>query len=221
MNRASYYLFWLIAPTALAFVSRYPLIMLAVPLCLVGRRWLPDPILYLRRAGRISSLRGLVQANAADVVSRRQLAMLYLEQRKARAAVPLIEAALAREPDSAELLYLRGLCLAGAQRWEDAVASYIAAVQVDPRFRYGDPFLKMAEALGELGRWKDADESLEHYLTINGSSPEALCKRAKAKEKLGDAAGAIALKIEARRVYALLPSWKRRRQFVWWCRSWW
>jgi hypothetical protein len=48
-----------------------------------------------------------------------------------------------------------------------------------------------------------------------------MCKRAKAKEKLGDAAGAVALKIEARRVYALLPSFQRRRQFVWWCRSWW
>jgi tetratricopeptide (TPR) repeat protein len=221
MNRASYYLFWLIAPTAIAFVSRYPLIMLAVPACLVAQRWLPDPILYLRRAGRASTLRAMVAANPADVTSRRQLAMLYLEQRQARAAIPLIEAALAREPESAELLHVRGLCLAGARRWSDAVASYIAALQVDPRFRYGEPFLKMADALVELRRWQDADESLEHYLAIDGSSLEARCKRALAKEKLGDAAGAIALKIEARRVYALLPSWKRRRQFVWWCRSWW
>jgi tetratricopeptide (TPR) repeat protein len=221
MNRASYYLFWLLAPTALAFVSRYPLVMLAVPVCLVASRWLPDPILYLRRAGRASSLRTMIHANPSDVTSRRQLALIYLEQRKARAALPLVDAALEREPDSAELLHVRGLCLAGARRWDDAVAAYIAALTIDPRFRYGEPFLKMAEALLELGRWKDADESLEHYLAINGSSVEAMYRRAQAKDKLGDAAGAVALKLEARKVYALLPSFQRRRQFVWWCRSWW
>jgi tetratricopeptide (TPR) repeat protein len=220
MNWSSYYLFWLIAPTALALVSRFPLIMLIVPIGFVARRWLPDPILYLRRAGRISRLRAVVQANAADVLSRRQLAMLYLEQRKPVAALPLVDAALAREPESAELLHLRGLCLLGARRWDDAIAAFIATLQVDPRFRYGEPYLKIAEALAPLGRWKDAEESLEHFVAIHGSSLEGRVKQAHARERLGDRPGSDALKIEARSVYAQLPPFQRRRQFLWWCRSW-
>ncbi len=220
-NWGSYYLFWLLAPTALAFVSRYPLVMLAVPVGFVARRWLPDPILWMRRAGRVSSLRSLVVANGADVVSRRQLAMIYLEQRKPLAALPLVDAALVREPGSAELLHLRGLCQLGAGRWDDAVASFITALERDPRFRYGEPYLKIADALFELGRWKDAEESLEHFLAINGSSLEGWCKRAYAREKQGDRPGSDDLKIQARAVYAQLPAFQRRRQFLWWCRSWW
>jgi tetratricopeptide (TPR) repeat protein len=215
-----YYLFWMLAPTALAFVSRFPEIMLIVPLGLVARRWLPDPVLYLCRAGRVSSLRAMIQANQADVISRRQLAMIYLEQRKPGAALPLVEAALAREPGSAELLHLRGLCYLGARRWDDAIASFIAALEREPRFRYGEPYLKIADALFELRRWKDADESLEHFLAIHGSSLEGRCKRARAQAELGDRRRSDQMKIEARAVYAQLPPFQRRQQFLWWCRSW-
>jgi tetratricopeptide (TPR) repeat protein len=223
MNWGSYYLFWLLAPTALAMVSRYPLVMLVVPIGFVARRWLPDPILWLRRAGRISSLHALVRANVADVVSRRQLAMLYLEQRKPLAALPFVDAALEREPQSAELLHLRGLCLLGARRWDDAVASFIQVVERDARFRYGEPYLKIADALFNVDRWKDAEESLEHFLAINGSSLEGWCKLAKARDHLGPFRGpgrrGDEARIQARAVYAQLPRFQRRRQLLWWFRS--
>jgi tetratricopeptide (TPR) repeat protein len=219
LSYRSYYLFWLIAPLLLALLSAHPLVLLLIPIGWLARRWLPDPWLWLRRAGKIGSLRRIVAANAHDLVARRQLAMLLLEQRAPKKALPLVDEALAREPQSAELHYLRGLCLLGAEDWQAALDAFIAALQRDPRYRYGDPYLRAADALGALGRWADAAESLEHFLAINGSSLEGRCKLVRAHKKLGDATTAERHLVEARRCYAQMPSFQRRKQLAWYCRT--
>ena len=219
LSYRSYYLFWFIAPLLLAFLSAHPLVLLLIPIGWLARRWLPDPLLWLRRAGKIGSLRRTVAANAHDLVARRQLALLLPEQRAPKKALPLVAEALAREPDSAELHYLRGLCLLGAEDWQAALDAFIATLERDPRYRYGDPYLRAADALGALGRWADAAESLDHFLAINGSSLEGRCKLVRAPRKLGDQVAAARSLVEARRCYAQMPSFQRRKQLAWYCRT--
>ncbi len=219
LSWSSYYLFWLVGPAAVAILSAHPLVLLIVPVGLVARRWLPDPYLWLRQSGRIRSLSAQIHANPHNATACRQLAMLYLEQRKPLRALPLALAALGREPDSAELLHLKGLCQLGAKQWEPALASFGEVLVRDPRFRYGDPFLRAADALAALGRWADVEEALDHFLAVNGSSLEGWYRRAQARHRRGDDAGARAARREARQVYAQLPRYQRRHQLIWYWRT--
>ena len=123
---------------------------------------------------------------------------------------------------SAELHYLMGLAHLGERQWQAAVDSFVATLQLEARFRYGDPYLRMADALVRLGRWKDAEETLDCFLGINGSSLEGWVKLA-AVRKHDPARGArasAATRREARAVYAQLPAFQRRHQIGWYLRTW-
>jgi hypothetical protein len=96
----SFYLFWMVAPTALSLVTAYPAILLAVPVAWAARRWLPDPLLAIKHARQVRTLEAEIRVNPNDVTARRNLAMIWLERRRPARALPLIEQALGREPDS-------------------------------------------------------------------------------------------------------------------------
>src|SRR5262245_577743 len=78
----SYYAFWLLVPTVLAVVSAHPVVLVVVVVALVARRWLPDPFMYLRHAGRVHSLRQQVEINQANATARAQLAEIWLAKRR-------------------------------------------------------------------------------------------------------------------------------------------
>jgi len=105
----TYYLFWLLVPTLLAVFSAHPSILVVVVVAFVARKWMPDPIDYLRHARRIRSLEAQVEINPANAVARTQLAEVWLAKRRPGRAIPQLEKALERDPESAELKYLLGL----------------------------------------------------------------------------------------------------------------
>ncbi len=219
MRWGTYYLFWLVGPVLIAAVASSPWVLAIVPVGLVARRWLPDPIRLASRISAIRATRARCAVNPLDVDARRQLAMLLLDLRRPRAALPLVEEGLAREPTSPELIYLRGLCYLGTSRWQEAVDAFVDVVHREPRFRYGDPYLRAADALSELRRWEDAIDALDAFQAINRSSLEAWCKLAVAKRRHGDLAGAADAKRNARRLYGELPRFQRRKQLLWYLRS--
>ena len=105
----SYYAFWLLAPIAIAIAVAQPAVLAVVVIALVARRWLPDPVLYLRSAGRVNALQQQIELNPANATARAQLAEIWLAKRRPRRAIPLLEQALQRDAGSAELRYLLGL----------------------------------------------------------------------------------------------------------------
>jgi tetratricopeptide (TPR) repeat protein len=216
---ASYYLIWMVAPLVIAAVSAYPAIALVAVAGLVLRRWLPDPYVYLRHSRRMRSLAVDVGANPANVTARRDLARLWLLRRRPRRALPLVKQALERDPESVELRYLHGVCLLLAGDHEPAIAELVEVVQRDPRYLYGEPYLRAADALARARRWEDAEEALEHLLKVNGSSVEGYVKLARVRRKLGNASGAAQAQREAKSVYAQLPRFQRRRQLAWYLRA--
>jgi hypothetical protein len=216
----SYYLIWMVAPTLVAIVLSNPILLVVVLVGLVARRWLPDPYLVVKYAARIRSLDASVRANAENVTARRDLAVIWLAKRRPRKALPLVEQALGRDPDSTELRYLRGSCQLALGQWQAAVDSFIAVLEREPRFRYGDPYLRAADALLALERWPDAQDGLEQFLTINRSSLEPYLKLATARGRQGDATGARAALDTAKRTYHELPGFQRRRQLGWFLRAW-
>ncbi len=215
---SSYYLFWFVAPLVIAIVSAQPLVLLVIGVALVARRWLPDPYVLLKQARRVRALRLDVELNAANVTARRDLARLYLERRRPLRALPLLDQALQKDPDSDELRFLRGRCLLQARRWEAALEDLVTVANRSPKFSYGDAFLRAGDALLGLGRWDDAEEALTRFVKINGSGVEGWYKLAQVRDRRADTAGATAARGEARDAYRLLPAFQRRHAFPWYLR---
>jgi hypothetical protein len=215
----SYYLFWIVAPVLIAAVSSHPAVLLVVVVGLVARRWLPDPYLALKYRGRVRALEVDVATNPGNVTARRDLASIWLEKRRAGRALPLLEQALGRDGKSPQLLYLNGVALLLAGRHQPALDALISVVHVEPGFRYGEAYLRAADALIALKRWEDADEALGHYLKINSSSLEGLYKRAKIRKARGDAPGAKQAIAELRDTWGTLPSFQRRKQLGWYLKA--
>ena len=215
----SYYLFWIVGPALLAAVSAHPAWLIVIVIGLVLRRWLPDPLLFLKHQGRVRSLQADIDANASNATARRDLAKIWLEKHRPRRALPLLEQALARDPDSLELLYLSGVSYLLAGNHQKAVDALVTVVHRDPGFMYGEAYLRAADALIALGRWDDADDALERYVKINSSSREGCSKRARVCKARGDAAGMARARADLKEVWRSLPSFQRRRQLGWYLRS--
>jgi tetratricopeptide (TPR) repeat protein len=215
----SYYLFWIVAPAIIAAVSSHPAVLLVVAVGFLCRRWLPDPFLFLRYWSRINTLETEVRANASNVTARRDLASIWLEKHRPRRALPLLAEALARDPEAKDLRYLLGLAQLQAGEHEKAVETLIALVQREPGFRYGEAYLRAADALIALERWDDAEDALERFARINSSNIEGRYKRARVMGARKDDAGRRDAVRDVRDVWQGLPSFQRRNQLGWYIRA--
>jgi tetratricopeptide (TPR) repeat protein len=211
----AYYFMWI----ALAYAVRYPWLALGALLFFLLRRFIPDPFVLLRTAGRIGSLRAQITANPANLTARRDLAVIYLDRLRPKAALRLLEEALSRSPNDAELLYLTGVARYRSGQSEGALEALVRAVELDPRVRFGEPYRVAALALLELERWDEAEDALERYTGANSSSMEGLVRLAQLRRRSGDEQGVVELRREALATWAALPGYERRRQFGWWLRS--
>ena len=185
----------------------------------LARRWLPDPLLFLRYQSRIRSLETEVVANPGNVTARRDLARIWLEKHRPRRALPLLAEALARDPEAKELLFLRGVAEVGAGENAKAVETLIALVQREPGFRYGEAYLRAADALMALERWDDADDALGRFARINSSNIEGRYKWARVKRARKDDEGRRAAVRDLCEVWRALPSFQRRHQLGWYLRA--
>ena len=215
----SYYLFWIVAPALLAAVSSHPAFLVVIVVGLIARRWLPDPILILKRQSRVRALQADIEANASNATARRDLAKIWLEKHRPLRALPLLEQAIARDPNSVELLYLSGLSHLLAGQHDRAVEALVAVTHREPTFQYGEAYLRAADALIALGRWDDAADALERYVKINSSDIEARWKRLRVCKERKDTTGAERARAELREVWRSLPGYQRRKQLGWYLRS--
>jgi tetratricopeptide (TPR) repeat protein len=219
----TYYLAW----TLLAYALREPWLLAGVAVFLLLRRFIPRPDALFRALSRGSALRAQVRVNPANVTARRDLANLYLELLRPRAALELIQAALARTPDDAELLYLSGLALQRAGRNDAALAPLVRAVELEPRLRFGEPFLVAGDALSALGRHEEAVDAYERYIDANSSDVAGYVKLARSHARLGRQAEASKELAEGLATWRSLPAWRKRRAFLrgyaaaFWTRVWW
>lgn len=204
----AYYFAWIV----LSYLLRTPWLLLGMVVVLLLRPFIPSPGALFRLLGRAKGLRALVAVNRANVTARRDLAVLYLDGVRAKAALPLLEEGLTLSPKDAELLYLYGLALHRSGRHEDALAPLVRAVEIDPRVRYGLPYLVAGDALAALRRWDAALDAYEHYIAGNGSDVVAFTRLARAQVRTGDHKGARETLYEGIRTYGLLPRSMKRRQ---------
>lgn len=214
----SYYLFWLLAPMVTAAVTRHPSVLVVVAVALIARKRLPDPYLYFRHRARLRRLRNEVSLNPENATAHRELAMIHLAKRRPSHARPHIEAALRRN-DGAELHHLKGLAALGERRWQDAHAAFEAAIDRDPKFGYGDPYLRAGDAYRAEGRLDEALHAYECVIDINSSSVEGRYKLADLHRRMGDSEAARRLLADAVTTYRQLPGFLRRAHWSWYLRA--
>ena len=169
--------------------------------------------------GRIRGLRMQVDSNPANITARRDLARIYLARLRPRAALKLLDEARKREPANPELLYLTGVARHRLGDHESALGPLVEAVQADARLHFGEPYLVAGDALTELGRDEEAEDSYERYVDSNSSSIEGHLKLARTRRRRGDRDGAKGALQEALDTFGQLPSFRRRQQLGWWLRA--
>lgn len=215
MGYWAYYLAFFV----LAYALQYPWLLGGILFFFLVRRFVPDPFVVLRTMGRIRRLRAQVASNPANLTARRDLAGIYLERLRPRAALALLDEARKREPANPELLYLTGVARNRIGEHELALEALVAAVQGDARLRFGEPYLVAGDSLTQLRRDEEAEDAYERYVDSNSSSVEGHLKLARTRRRRGDREGAQRALKEALDTFGQLPSFRRRQQLGWWLRA--
>ncbi len=213
----SYYAAWML----LAYAVKQPLLLVGVVLFLAFRQSIPDPAALWRAIGRASALRHQVGVNPANVTARRDLAIINLDLRRPKTALALLDEALARDPDDAELLFLRGRALHGAGRHADALAPLVRSLEIRPKLRYGEPYRVAGDALLAANRVDEAIDAYERYASINHSDVGVHVQLARANARVGDKEGVRRALAKARETWAHIPGSIRRKSFGSWVESLW
>jgi tetratricopeptide (TPR) repeat protein len=206
----SYYLAWML----IAYAMRQPWVLVGVLVFLALRKLIPDPAALFRALSRSGALRTQVEINPANVTARRDLAQIYLDVLRPGAALDLVEQALVRTPDEPELLHLAGLALHRVRRHEDALPQLVRAVELDPRVRFGQPYLVAGDALLALGRNEEAVDAYERYLGNNSSDVGGHLRLARAHARLGEREAARKAVNEAESTWRSLSHGMKRRGLV-------
>jgi tetratricopeptide (TPR) repeat protein len=221
MGYWSYYLLSFL----LAYATQNPaaaVLALGFWLC---RGFLPDPVVWLRTMGKISRLRAEIEINPSNMMATRDLARLYLERKRPKQAIFLIEktrqrmAESTRHPqgslDDAELLFQLGVARLKCGEPEAALEPLVAAIAIAPEVGRGDPYLVAGDALAKLGRWEEAEDSYERFIRKNTSSVQAYVKLARVRAKRKDEAGSKDAITQGKQTWGVLPSFKRRHEWPW------
>lgn len=219
------YLAWYLLPILLGYATQHPGAALLAGVIWLCRGYLPDPAVWLRTMGRMRRLKTDLDLNPHNLAAARDLARLYLERKRPRKAVGLIEATRARmaqsarhplgSRDDAELLFHLGLARFRTGDSSGALEPLIEAVGIAPDIGRGEPYMVAADALARLGRWEEAEDAIERFIGQNQSSVEAYVKLARARSQRKDADGTTRALHEAKSTWRVLPGFMQRRQFRW------
>jgi tetratricopeptide (TPR) repeat protein len=212
----TYYL----AIMALTYALHRPWVMVGALVFFVLRPFIPDPFVVARTWGRIRSLDAQITANPANVTARRDLAEIWLQRLRPRRALTLLDEARVRAPDDAELLYLTGVARFRSGDAKGALDPVVKAVEIDPRVRFGEPYLLAGEALLALGQLEEAEDALDRYVASNSSSLQGYVRLAEVHRRRGNPEAAKKAIREALDTFAQLPSYKRRAELRFWLRAW-
>lgn len=172
-----------------------------------------------KRARAISKLRRQIAVSPSDVSSRHELARLLLERRKYGEALKLLETMESSLEDSAEFWDDIGSARLHTGSIAQGETDIVRALQINPRVKYGRPYLRLAEAFRDSDREK-ALHYLEQFHAIHSSSSEAFYLLGYMYQSLGRAQDAKKSYQESMDVYRSLPKYKKRQERKWAVRSW-
>jgi len=168
-----------------------------------------------RRAGAIRMLLRELAVNPHDATARRDLGRLLIEARRFTEAVPHLQTAVKRMPESDEAacdLGLAYLWTGNVSEGEDLIRQ---ALERSPKLRYGEPYLRWGEFLLRQGRFEQAADRLERFRSIFSSSVEGHYLLGLAYQRAGDRDKAVSAYRAALEMFRRSPGYKRREERLW------
>jgi len=172
---------------------------------------------WIKVAGEIRELRSDVSLNPHNASAQNDLGRLLVLNGRAQEAVAPLERAIERLDDLDETNYYLGLAYLKTGRERDGVARIEQALAINPRFRYGEPYLRLGEHYLTMGRYDDALAMLKQQGEIHTSSVEGLYQLGETYRRMGDPAQARDAYRKSITAFRQSPRYKRReeRRWVW------
>ena len=168
-----------------------------------------SPAKFVSKKRTITELEQRLVMNEHDMDAHNDIGRLLVDAGRGREALVHLERAIGRMQDSAETSYYYGLCLLETGRRQEGEAQIKRALEINPRFAYGDPHLALARSGLEAGRAHEAAEEAANATRLNTSSVEGWVLLGRARQAAGDDDGTLAAYDSALEAFSCLPRYLR------------
>src|SRR5574341_1709811 len=161
------------------------IIALSVPGWLAGSRYAWRLHRQMRSWGEAGRLRRELAVNPHNVKARADLGAILVRQGRFREARAELEQAMPRADDLPEANYALGLCLLHDGEVEKGRELVERALALNPKFGYGEPYLRLGDFRAARGEWDQAAERYRQATGIHSSSVEGWYKLGQSLDHLG------------------------------------
>lgn len=175
---------------------------------------LPNLSAPLKRNRRLRELRRHLATHLHDTSSKLEAARLLVQRGKYGEAERYLREIQPIMVESADVLYLLGICRLESGDLAEGERLMLQSLELNPRVAYGEPYLRLGEALGRTDAVK-AIEYLNAFRSLNTSSCEAYYRLGQIYTRLGREQEARQAYRETQEVYRLLPKYKRKTERKW------
>lgn len=204
-------LWWLIGNPFIA------IIILFVVLYWLDRKFLglsPSITKPFRQNRRLSQLRQELRLQPHQTSAKLEAAYLLIGKKKYREALSYLEEIEPMMEESADVQFGIGLCRLKLGELESGERSMLRSIELNPRIRYGEPFLRLGEAFAE-SKPDQALAYLEQFREVHSSSCEAYYRLGQLYDRLGRRQEARQAYAETLDIYRGLPKYKKRSERRW------
>jgi len=194
------------------------LIVLLVILYWIDRQFIgltPSIIRPFKVSRSIGRLRNELRLNPHNTSGKLDLARFLIEKKKYQEAIEWLTDAKPRMEDSADLHAELGICYLKMDDMKQGEELIKRALLLNPRVKYGEPYLRLAEAYASHNDLDNAFALLEQFSQINSSSCEAYYRMGILYQSLGKQDEAKQAFKETRQIYSSLPKYSRKQQRKW------
>ncbi|NIK76941.1 tetratricopeptide (TPR) repeat protein [Paenibacillus castaneae] len=199
------------------------IIVLLVLFYILDRRFvglMPSLFKPIKRSSRIKKLKQHINLSPNDVSAKHELARLLIERKKYSEAANLLEPLQQTLEDSAEYWDDLGTSSLFSGKVERGIASMVHALKLNPRVKYGAPYLRLA-AYYSKDQTEQALAYIRAFQEIQSSSCEAYDRMSSIYKGMGQEEEAKRAAEEGLQIYRMLPRYKKRQERKWAVRLLW
>jgi tetratricopeptide (TPR) repeat protein len=198
-------------------------LVLLVILYFIDRRFIgltPSLTRPFKRNRRLNQIKFELLTHPHNTSGKLEAAWLLIEKKKYAQALLYLEEVNRVLEDSAEASFATGLCYLKLGDLEQGEKWVLQSLSINPRVRYGEPLLRLGEALAEVQPEK-ALKYLQQFREVQSSSCEAYYRLGQLYEHIGRKAESRLIYKETLDIYHGLPKYKRRTERRWALLAWW
>jgi tetratricopeptide (TPR) repeat protein len=197
-------------------------LVLLVILYFIDRRFIgltPSLSRPFKRNRRLKQIKFELLTQPHNTSGKLEAAWLLIEKKEYTQALHYLEEVHRILDDSAEAAYATGLCYLKLGDLEQGEKWVLQSLVINPRVRYGEPYLRLGEALAMVQPEK-ALNYLQQFREVHSSSCEAYYRLGQLYERIGRKAESRATYQETLDIYHGLPKYKRKSERRWALRAW-